>query len=83
MFDAGVGLVHHFDGAFLEGDEGELVAVGNFDGFGETEAIDPERQDGLDFIDEQDWSDFFHVHGSLLLDLIGLQSGESEKQEGG
>ena len=44
--EAGEGLVHDFGLAVLEGDETEFVAVRDFDGLGETETIDPEREDG-------------------------------------
>jgi hypothetical protein len=62
-------LIHHFGRAFLEGDEGERVSIRDFDGFGETEAIDPEGEDRLDFVDEQDRGDAFDVHGFDLLSL--------------
>src|SRR5271163_1103585 len=63
---AGVGLVHDFDGATLESNEAELVAFGDFDGFGETEFFDPKRQDGFDGTYKQHGSDFLeHTRGSL------------------
>lgn len=36
---AGVGLVHDFGVAAFKCGEGELVAVGDFDGFGEAEFV--------------------------------------------
>jgi hypothetical protein len=55
-------LVHHFSGALLKGHESEFVAIGNFDGFREAEAVNPEGDDGLDLVYEQDWGDAFYVH---------------------
>jgi hypothetical protein len=61
---AGVGLIHDFSGATLEGDEDEFVAFRDFDGFGEAELFEPEREDGFDFLDEEDGGDFFY-HGDF------------------
>src|SRR5438876_9103968 len=67
LLHAGVSLVHHFGGAFLKSYKAEFVPFRNFDGFRETETIDPERDDGLDLFDEQDWGDALDVHGFDLL----------------
>ncbi len=67
FFHAGVGLVHHFGSAFLKCHKTELVAVRDFDGFCKAETADPERNDGLDLLDEQDRGDAFDVHGHFLL----------------
>ena len=48
--EAGVRLVHDFGVAVMEGDEAKPIAVRHFDAFCEIEAIDPERQDRLDFL---------------------------------
>ena len=58
-------LVHFPDG--LKGDKTEFVPFRDFDGFRETETIDPERDDGLDLLDEQDRGDALDVHGFDLL----------------
>src|SRR6267143_1637891 len=72
FFHAGVSLVHHLRGAFLESHKTELVAIGDFDGFCEAEAIDPEGYDRLDLPDEQNGSDPLDVHGLFLLGLSGV-----------
>ena len=58
-------LVHDFRAALLQGDKTQLAALRNLDGFGESEFVDPERQNGFDFFHEQDWGDAFHVHDLL------------------
>src|SRR5260221_7077389 len=67
FFNAGVGLVHHFGSALLKSDKTESVAVGDFDGLGEAETINPEGDDRLDVLDEQDGGEAFDVHGIFLL----------------
>jgi hypothetical protein len=65
--DAGIGLVHDFGGTAFESYEAKLIAFGDFDGFCETEFIDPEREKGFDAFDEEDSSDFLdHEEFSLL-----------------
>jgi hypothetical protein len=66
LVGAGVGLVHDFGGAAFESGESEFVAFRNFDGFGEAEFVEPEREDWFDFLDEEDRGDFFdHVDFSF------------------
>jgi hypothetical protein len=48
----------------LERNESEFVAFGDFDGFGEAELVQPEGEDGLDFLDEEDGGDFLD-HGEF------------------
>src|SRR6267143_5375314 len=80
FFHAGVGLVHYFSSALLKSHKAEFVAVGDFDGFREAEAIDPEGDAGFDLLDEQDRGDAFDVHGFDLLRWIGLQRNETQKE---
>ena len=84
FFHAGVGLVHHFGSSFLKCGEAEFVPVRHFDRFGETETLDPEGQDRLDFLDEQDRGDFLYAHGFFLLGLSGAHESESgrEREDG-
>src|SRR5882757_1554094 len=65
FLDAGVGLVHHFYSPLLKNHEGETVAVGDFDGFNETEMFGPEGENGFDFFDEEDGREFSY-HKNLL-----------------
>ena len=57
-----------------------MRAVGDFNGFGETEAADPEGNLRFDFADEQDRGDSFYVHGVFLLRFGDLSRRKTQKQ---